>query len=82
MTDEDHINERLLAVLQLLDSIPLSSPEQGERALNEVTDIMRDPGHFAQPPGSGGQTNTRIIIPVSRRRRPLPLYFGARRPAL
>jgi hypothetical protein len=43
MTDEDLVNERLLAVLQLLDSIPLSSPEQGERILNEVTDMLRDP---------------------------------------
>jgi hypothetical protein len=36
MTDEDLITNVLLAVLQLLDSIPLSSPEQGERILNEV----------------------------------------------
>jgi hypothetical protein len=43
MTDEDLINERLRTVLELLDRIPLSSPEQGERILNEVTDIMRDP---------------------------------------
>jgi hypothetical protein len=43
MTDEDLVNERLLAVLQLLDSIPLSSPEQGERILNEVTDMLSDP---------------------------------------
>jgi hypothetical protein len=42
MTDEDLINERLLAVLQLLDSIPLSSPEQGEQILNEVTDMLSD----------------------------------------
>jgi hypothetical protein len=43
MTHEDLINERLLVVLQLLDSIPLSSPEQGERILNEVTNMLRDP---------------------------------------
>ena len=43
MTDEDLVNERLRAVLQLLDSIPLSSPEQGERILNEVTDMLGDP---------------------------------------
>jgi hypothetical protein len=43
MTDEGLINERLLAVLQLLDSIPLSSPEQGERILNEVTSLLVDP---------------------------------------
>jgi len=43
MTDEDLINERLLAMLQLLDSIPLWSPEQGERILNEVTDMLGDP---------------------------------------
>ena len=42
MTDEDLINERLLEVLQLLDSIPLSSPEQGEQILNEVTDMLSD----------------------------------------
>jgi hypothetical protein len=42
MTDEDLIHERLLAVLQLLDSIPLSSPEQGEQILNEVTDMLSD----------------------------------------
>jgi hypothetical protein len=36
MTDEDLINERLLAALQLLDSIPLSSPEQDERMLLSV----------------------------------------------
>jgi hypothetical protein len=39
MTDEDLINERLLEVLQLLDSIPLSSPEQGEQILKEVTEM-------------------------------------------
>jgi hypothetical protein len=43
MTDKDLINERLLAVLELLDSTPLSSPEQGQRILNEVTDMLRDP---------------------------------------
>ena len=43
MTDEDLINERLLVVLQLLDSIPLSSPEQGERMLNKVTSLLVDP---------------------------------------
>ena len=42
MTDEDLINERLRAVLQLLDSIPLSSPAQGERILNEVTKMLSD----------------------------------------
>jgi hypothetical protein len=42
MTDEDLVNERLRAVLQLLDSIPLSSPEQGERILNEVTVMLSD----------------------------------------
>jgi hypothetical protein len=42
MTDEDLINERLLEVLQLLDSIPSSSPEQGEQILNEVTDMLSD----------------------------------------
>jgi hypothetical protein len=36
MTDEDLINERLLAVLQLLDSIPLSSPEQDEQMHPEL----------------------------------------------
>jgi hypothetical protein len=41
MTDEDLINVRLLAMLKLLDSIPLSPPEQSERILNEVTDMLR-----------------------------------------
>jgi hypothetical protein len=37
MADEDVINERLREVLKLLDSIPLSSIEQGEQILNELT---------------------------------------------
>jgi hypothetical protein len=44
IADEDLVNERLMAVRQLLDSIPFSSPEQGKPVLNEVTDILRDPG--------------------------------------
>jgi hypothetical protein len=43
MTDQDLINERLRTVLELLDNISLSSPEQGERILNEVAETLSDP---------------------------------------
>jgi hypothetical protein len=52
MTDEDLINKRLLEVLQLLDSIPLSSPEEGVHILNEVTNMLRDPRLVDAAPGS------------------------------
>jgi hypothetical protein len=47
MTDVDLVNERLL------DSIPLLSPEQSERILNEVTGMLSDPKLLTRPPGSG-----------------------------
>ena len=53
MTDEDLVNERPLAVLQLLDSIPLLSPEQTERILNEVTGMLSDPKLLTRPSVSG-----------------------------
>jgi hypothetical protein len=40
MADEELVHTRLAAILQLLDSVPLSSDEESERILNEVTSLL------------------------------------------